>query len=132
MLCSDSPSLLHGFLILIGIYEKVTPNLYDWVSSGGQQGLSEKPPVAAIQSSLCKSFSIDGVAEIQQVGILIAQQWLQVVMWKLSMTYATQSSAYGQDMLPFYLPVLIGKDVISVLSSTSQSAIDAHGIGIVS
>lgn len=132
MLYSDSPTLLHGFIILIGIYEKIPSNPYDWVSSGGQQRLSEKSSLSAIRSSLCKPFSIDGVVGIQHVGILIAQQWLQVVMWKLSMTYATKSSAYGQDMLPFYLPVLIGKDVIIVLSSTSQSAIHGHGIGIVS
>jgi hypothetical protein len=132
VLCSEDPILAYGFINLIGIFEKLTPNLYDWVSAGGGEGLLERPPTSAIQSSLCKPISLDGVMEIQQVDILITQQWLQAMMWKLSMNHATQPGARDESVLPFHLPVLVGKAVMSVIGSASQGAVDAHGIGMVS
>ncbi|OOQ89959.1 amylase cluster transcriptional regulator AmyR [Penicillium brasilianum] len=130
VLCSEDPILAYGFINLIGIFEKLTSNLYDWVSAGGGEGLLERPPTSAIQSSLCKPISLDGVLEIQQVDILITQQWLQAMMWKLSMNHATQPGARDEGVLPFHLPVLVGRAVMSVIGSASQGAVDAHGIGM--
>ncbi|KAJ5661778.1 uncharacterized protein N7477_009394 [Penicillium maclennaniae] len=130
VLCSEDPILAYGFINLINIFEKLTPNLYDWVSAGGGDGLLEKPPTSGIQSSLSKPISLDGVLEIQQVDILITQQWLQAMMWKLSISHATQPGARDDGVLPFHLPVLVGKAVMSVIGSASQGAVDAHGIGM--
>ncbi|KAJ5155222.1 hypothetical protein N7492_008025 [Penicillium capsulatum] len=130
VLCSDDPILAYGFINLISIFEKLTPNLYDWVSAGGGDGLLEKPPTSAIQSSVCKPISLDGVMEIQQVDILITQQWLQAMMWKLSISHATQPGSRDDAVLPFHLPVLVGKAVMSVIGAASRGAVDAHGIGM--
>lgn len=132
VLCSDDPILAFGFTNLINIFEKITASLYDWVSAGGGDGLVERPPTSVIQSSLCKPISLDGVLEIQQVDILITQQWLQAMMWKLSMSHATQPGSRDDAALPFHLPVLVGKAVMSVIGAASQGAVDAHGIGMVS
>lgn len=132
VLCSEDPILAYGFINLISIFEKLTVNLYDWVSAGGMDGSSEMPPTSAIQSSLCNAISVDGVSEIQKVDILITQQWLQTVMWKLSMTRATQPGSRDEAVLPFHLPVLVGKAVMNVIGAASQGAVDAHGIGMVS
>lgn len=131
VLSSEDPILAYGFVNLINTFEKLTANLYDWVSSGGGDGLLERPPTSAIQSSLCKPISLDGVLEIQQVDILITQQWLQAMMWKLSMSHATQPGSRDDAVLPFHLPVLVGKAVMSVIGTASQGAVDAHGIGMV-
>ncbi|KAJ5168958.1 uncharacterized protein N7482_004552 [Penicillium canariense] len=130
VLCSEDPILAYGFINLIGIFEKLTASLYDWVSAGGGDGLLDRPPTSAIQSSLCKPITLDGVLEIQQVDILITQQWLQAMMWKLSMSHATQPGARDEGVLPFHLPVLVGKAVMGVIGSASQGAVDAHGIGM--
>ncbi|PYH34501.1 putative C6 transcription factor (AmyR) [Aspergillus neoniger CBS 115656] len=130
VLCSEDPILAYGFINLISIFEKLTVNLYDWVSAGGMDGSSEMPPTSAIQSSLCNAISVDGVSEIQKVDILITQQWLQTVMWKLSMTRATQPGSRDEAVLPFHLPVLVGKAVMNVIGAASQGAVDAHGIGM--
>lgn len=131
VLCSEDPILAYGFINLIGIFEKLTSNLYDWLSAGGADGLLERPPTSSIQSSLCKPVSLDGVMEIQQVDILITQQWLQAMMWKLSMSHATQPGNHDDRVLPFHLPVMVGKAVMGVIGSASQGAVDAHGIGMV-
>ncbi|KAJ5105272.1 hypothetical protein NUU61_002619 [Penicillium alfredii] len=130
VLCSEDPILAYGFINLINIFEQLTVNLYDWVSAGGGDGILERPPTSAIQSSLCKTISLDGVLEIQQVDILITQQWLQAMMWKLSMNHATQPGSRDDAVLPFHLPVLVGKAVMSVIGAASQGAVDAHGIGM--
>ncbi|KAL4919931.1 fungal-specific transcription factor domain-containing protein [Aspergillus aurantiobrunneus] len=130
VLCSDDPILAYGFINLIGVFENLSVNLYDWVSAGGRDGSSEMPPTSTIQASLSKPISLEGVSEIQKVDILITQQWLQAMMWKLSMTRAAQPGSRNEVVLPFHLPVLVGKAVMSVIGEASQGAVDAHGIGM--
>ena len=132
VLCSEDPILAYGFINLISIFEKLSVNLFDWISAGGVDSSSEIPPTSAIQSSLCKTVSLEGVSEIQKVDILITQQWLQAMMWKLSMTRPTQPGSRDDAVLPFHLPVMVGKAVMTVISAASQDAVDAHGIGMVS
>ncbi|KAE8411040.1 fungal-specific transcription factor domain-containing protein [Aspergillus pseudocaelatus] len=131
VLCSDDPILAYGFINLINVFEKLSPNLYDWVSAGGSSSADgDPPPTSSIQSSLAKQISLEGVSEIQKVDILITQQWLQTMMWKLSMTHATQPVSRDDAVLPFHLPVLVGRAVMSVIAAASQGAVDAHGIGM--
>jgi hypothetical protein len=134
VLCSDDPILAYGFINLINVFEKLSVNLYDWVSAGGgaNTGDGDTLPTSSIQSSLAKQVSLEGVSEIQKVDILITQQWLQAMMWKLSMTHATQPGSRDDTVLPFHLPVLVGKAVMGVIGAASQGAVDAHGIGMVS
>ncbi|KAL2828589.1 fungal-specific transcription factor domain-containing protein [Aspergillus pseudoustus] len=130
VLCSEDPILAYGFINLIGVFENLSANLYDWVSAGGRDRSLEMPPTCAIQANLSKPISLDGVSEIQKVDILITQQWLQAMMWKLSMTRASQPGARSENVLPFHLPVIVGKSVMSVIADVSQGAVDAHGIGM--
>jgi hypothetical protein len=131
VLYSDDPILEYGFLNLINIFEKLTPDLYDWVAVGCDEVFSSAPSTGSIQQNLCKPFSLEGVLEIQQVDILVTQQWLQAMMWKLSMSGSPHPTS-TDTLLPFHLPVLIGKALMDVVGSVSQSAMDAHGIGMVS
>lgn len=140
VLCSDDPILSYGFLNLINLFEKITVNLYDWLAAGGAEADGNKPDVnssvaSSIQLSLCNSpiASLQGVLEIQQVDILVTQQWLQTMMWRISLGNSRRSSSgEGSDMLPFHLPIIVGKAVMGVISAASQGAVDAHGIGMVS
>ncbi|KAL1969257.1 hypothetical protein VTN77DRAFT_9449 [Rasamsonia byssochlamydoides] len=129
VLYSEDPILEYGFLNLINIFEKLTPDLYDWVSVGCDDSISGVPPTGSIRNQVCKPISLEGVLEIQQVDILVTQQWLQAMMWKLSMSGSPHPTS-TDTLLPFHLPVLVGKAVMDVLGSVSQSAIDAHGIGM--
>lgn len=128
---SDDPILSYGFLNLINLFEKLTVDLYDWISTGSEDGISAITLTGSIQGSLCSPISLNGVLETQQVDILITQQWLQAVMWRLAVSRSLQKSAGNDGLLPFHFPVTVGKSALSVLSSVSQSSIDAHGIGMV-
>lgn len=128
---SDDPILSYGFLNLINLFEKLTVDLYDWISTGSEDGLSGVTLTGSIQGNLCSPISLDGVLETQQVDILITQQWLQAVMWRLAVSRSLQKSSGNDALLPFHFPVTVGKSALGVLSSVSQSSIDAHGIGMV-
>ncbi|KAL1868162.1 hypothetical protein Plec18167_008353 [Paecilomyces lecythidis] len=138
VLYADDPILAYGFLNLINVFETLTVNLYDWVSTGCDSRYSEVPPTRTIQSNLSNPITLDGVLEIQQVDILVTQQWLQAKMWALSLLGHGHSASPQQSMplptggpvLPFHLPVLVGKAVMNVIASVSQGALDAHGIGM--
>lgn len=131
VLCSNDPILSYGFINLINVFEKLPVSLYDWVSAGGADSCLETPSTSSIQSSLCKPISLDGVVEIQQVDILITQQWLQAMLWKLSIGHAAQTGSRNGSALSLHLPVLAGKSVLNVIAAASQGAVDAHGIGMV-
>ncbi|KAL4803697.1 fungal-specific transcription factor domain-containing protein [Aspergillus unguis] len=130
VLCSDDPILAYGFINLINVFESLSMNLYDWVSAGGRDGSSEMPPMSAAHASLSKPISLEGVTEIQKVDILVTQQWLQTMMWKLSIARASQPDSRNETVLPFHLPIQVGKAVLSVIAEASQGAVDAHGIGM--
>jgi hypothetical protein len=123
--------LAYGFLNLINLYEKLTVELYDWISSGHEDASSGMALTSSIQSSLCNPLSLDGVSETQQVDILITQQWLQATMWRLNVNHCLPKLTGSQGMLPFHLPILVGRSVMEVLTSVSQSSIDSQGIGMV-
>lgn len=136
VLCSNDPILAYGFLNLIALFEKLTVDLYDWLSTGGSPNSSTSTDQAStastassIQASLCAApiASLQGIMEIQQVDILVTQQWLQTMMWRVSLA-ASPSSKDGN--LPFHLPVVIGRAVMGIISAASQAAVDAHGIGM--
>lgn len=131
VLYSDDPTLDYGFLNLINIFEKLTPDLYDWVAIGGDEAFTAGSVANNIQQNLAKPVPIEGMMQIQQVDILVTQQWLQAMMWKLSMSNSPHPTD-TDTLLPFHLPVLVGKALMDVVGSVSQSAIDAHGIGMVS
>lgn len=142
VLGSDDPILVYGFLNLINLFEKLTVSLYDWLSAGNDNGNdSAGTPASSIQLSLCNApvASLQGVLEIQQVDILITQQWLQAMMWKLSRHGSgcpadgsgLNANAGAGAMLPLHLPITVGKAVMNVIGAASQGAVDAHGIGMV-
>lgn len=132
VLGSDDPILAYGFINLINLFEKLTVSLYDWLSAGGSDEDQLPTPASSIQSSLCNApiASLQGVLEIQQVDILITQQWLQAMMWKLSRHGPDSGETDGRAILPFHLPIVVGKAVMSVIGAASQGAVDAHGIGM--
>jgi hypothetical protein len=131
VLYSDDPTLEYGFLNLINVFEKLTPDLYDWVAIGGDEAFTTGSVANNIQQDLAKPVPIEGMMQIQQVDVLVTQQWLQAMMWKLSMSNSPHPTD-TDTLLPFHLPVLVGKALMDVVGNVSQSAIDAHGIGMVS
>ncbi|KAL1977620.1 hypothetical protein VTN31DRAFT_479 [Thermomyces dupontii] len=127
---AEDSVLDYGFLNLIRTFEKLKPDLYDWVAAGYDETIVAPPATSEMQQELSQPIPVDGVTEIQHVDIMVTQQWLQAMMWKLSMMIPGSDRNRVHTLLPFHLPVLVGKTLLDFLGSVSQGAIDAHGIGM--
>ena len=127
----DDSNLAYGFLNVINIFEKLPVELYDFISSGYEDEASGFALASFIQSSLSFPLSLEGVTETQQVDILITQQWLQGVMWKLGLSRSPHKLLGNRGLIPFDAPLLAAYSIMEVLSSVSQTSIDAHGISMV-
>ncbi|KAJ5894959.1 hypothetical protein N7495_006650 [Penicillium taxi] len=96
-LCSENPILAYGFVNLINIFDKLTASIYD------------------------------GVLEAQDFDILIVQQWLQTMMWKIPVS-SPQPRLQDNALLSFHLPVMSEKASMRVISIVSPGSTDPHSI----
>ncbi|KAK2762863.1 hypothetical protein FQN54_001038 [Arachnomyces sp. PD_36] len=128
---ADDPNLAYGFLNVINIFEKLPVELYDFICSGCEDEASGFALASFVQSSLNFSLSLEGVAETQLVDILVTQQWLQGVMWKFGLSRSPHKLLGNRGSIPFNAPLSAAHSIMEVLSSVSQTSIDAHGISMV-
>ncbi|PGH17296.1 hypothetical protein AJ79_01180 [Helicocarpus griseus UAMH5409] len=126
----DDPILAYGFLNLINLFEKLTPDLYDWMSSGLGGEAVGQALTSSILRDLSSPISLEGVLETQQVDILVTQQWLRAAMCKLASSGSLQKPPRSPGMHPPQVPIATGKSTMEVLGAVSQAAIDSHGIGM--
>ncbi|PGH33181.1 hypothetical protein GX50_04023 [[Emmonsia] crescens] len=125
----DDPILAYGFMNLINLFEKLTPDLYDWITFGQRDEISGQTLANITLCDLSSPISLEGVLETQQVDILITQQWLRTAMWRLPQGSLQKSPAI-QDIRSPHVPIKAGKSAMGVLCTASQAAVDSHGIGM--
>jgi hypothetical protein len=150
---SENPALTFGFVMLIGIFEKLPPEFYDNLMHDADQ-LSNMFLILQIYQSLTTPIPLlDEALEIQRTDITITQYWLQAALWKIFMSARSKDSssspsissssptplgaaaaadASSWELLPWHAPVSAGKSILSFMSGVSQKSADAHGIGMVS
>ncbi|OKL59127.1 hypothetical protein UA08_05953 [Talaromyces atroroseus] len=122
----DDPIMQYAFHNLIDIFQRLTAELYDWiviecdenfVSSAMPQRNTTLKLRDIHQRSLLHhqnvsirrpAIPIESVMEIQTLDAAATQQWLRVMLWKLSMSDLSQPTS-TDALLPFHLPVLVGQ-----------------------
>ncbi|KAL1955925.1 hypothetical protein VTO42DRAFT_7998 [Malbranchea cinnamomea] len=129
---SDNPALLYGFTNLISLFEIITPVFYG--SNGpcfacGSSG--NAPSIQSIYQSLAAVTPLlEEIGEIQQVDIVVTQQWLLARLWRLATEQCLSNLSKSSALLPMQIPATAGKSVMSFLSRVSPKSADAHGIGM--
>lgn len=128
---SRNPALTYGFLALIDLFDKLTPDFYQIICADNYDTPDKKKSISTTYRNLCESVPLlNEVSETQRVDILITQGWLQVWLWKLAMADIQRHSS--EVAIPPNSPVMVGKSFMNIFVSVSQSSMDAHGIGMVS
>lgn len=133
---TEDPMVQYGFHNLINIFEKITADLYDWIAIECDENIlvSMRRPsghtnIRDIQQWHHHSntpIPIESVMEIQNLDVATTQQWLQVMIEKLSMSDLSQHRS-TDALLPFHLPVLVGKAVMDVFQgSTVFQSVDVN------
>ena len=130
---SDDPSLLYGFVNLVTFFEMITPVFYPSPDTCSQCGHSpDQTPISATYQALATANPfLEEIVEIQQVDIIVTQQWLQARLWKHATEQALADPSKASSLLPMQIPAAAGKSVMSFLSTVSQRSTDSHGIGMV-
>lgn len=115
----------YGFHNLIEIFEKLTPDLYDWITVELDENLIASMTAARtnlrdrnFQNCFSRPVPLRSVAEIQKLDAAAKQKWLQVMAWKLSMSDLSQFRS-ADALLPFHFPVLVAKAAMDVFQGST-------------
>ena len=125
ILSTEDHIVQYGFYNLVSIFEKLTPELYDWIAiecddtfiasmTAGRTNLRDMTR----RHHFSKPIPVASVAEIQSLDIAGTQQWLQFLAWKLSMSDLSQFRS-ADALLPFHFPVLVAKVVMDVFQGST-------------
>jgi hypothetical protein len=132
ILPTEDPTMQYAFHNLIDIFQKLTAELYDWIAiecdeSFGAAAMTQ-PNTLKLRDTqqhnhqqFCRRKSvipIESVMGIQTLDVASTQQWLRVMLWNLSMSDLSQPTSIDA-LLPFHLPVLVGKTVMDVLQGST-------------
>jgi hypothetical protein len=76
-------------------------------------------------------FDLGNLTDIQKADILIAQQWLRLVFWQLSMRQSLLSSSSVDPYFTYQFPCVVAKSLCVALGKISMAAVFLHGMAIV-
>lgn len=70
--------------------------------------------------------------ETHQLDILVSRQWLQMLLWQLSVKQGLLTLSSTEEPFNLQYPILLARDVVRSICSVNQESLDCHGIGMVS
>lgn len=70
-------------------------------------------------------------SDLQRADFLITQQWMRIVLWKMSMFHINLVANPAGEGLSLCLPDLIARNILSCLNTFPTHIVEAHGLGMV-
>lgn len=70
--------------------------------------------------------------KVQQADFLITQQWMRIMVWKMSIFHIKLTVNADDENLSICFPERVAQIVLMYLNNLSRNIIEAHGIGMVS
>ncbi|PCG90702.1 Transcription factor [Penicillium occitanis (nom. inval.)] len=126
---SESPTVIYGFNNLALLFERISPEFYEWNIGDFGEPCDLSSLANIYQSVAFASPLLEEVSETSRVDIVLTQHWLQTRLWRFYMDRKDISPVQNNSGLPILLPAIAGKSVMVCLSSVAQKSTDAHGIG---
>ncbi|KUL92177.1 hypothetical protein ZTR_02299 [Talaromyces verruculosus] len=68
--------------------------------------------------------------KVQQADFLITQQWMRIMVWKMSIFHIKLSVNADDENLSICFPERVAQIVLTYLNNLSRNIIEAHGIGM--
>jgi hypothetical protein len=130
----EDPRILVGLQSLSKLFYLLDKQFLDtWmIGSAGSAVPETKAQILNAQHTLAHlRFDVDNLTDIQKADILIAQQWLRLVFWQLSMRQGLLSSASEDPTLSYQFPCVIAQSLCIALAMISMAAVHIHGMAIV-
>lgn len=138
---SDDAYVLPAFQKLInlfwafdqsGIFDLIQDSeleMLDWASSN----LTNVGCFESLQKKLQDvPFEAGSISDVQRADICVTRQWMRVILWRFAVARGLASMLSASDAGSSLSPLHIAKEFLSVISLLPNSALEAHGLGMVS
>jgi hypothetical protein len=80
---------------------------------------------------LRKLRQLQSKGHLQQADFLITQQWMRMVLWKMSMFHIKLTADDNDKNLSISFPEHVARNVIGYLNLFPRNMVEAHGLGMV-
>jgi hypothetical protein len=134
----DGQSVLPAFIQLINLFWTFEQaGLFDVIGDCDTTGISsvvkatailDSPTVESLHLKLHEAAKdLISVSDVQKVDIYVTRHWMKMILWKL----CSPSSSSSNDM-SIAFPLSAASDFLNTVTRIPTSAIEAHGLTIVS
>ena len=130
----EDPRILIGLQSLSKLFSLLDKEFLDtWMTGSAATAVPEtRAKILTAQHILADlRFDLENLTDVQKADILIAQQWLRLVFWQLSMRQGFLSSSSEDPTLSYQFPCVVAKSLCLALGEVSIAAVHIHGMAIV-
>lgn len=130
----EDPSVSAGLSMLFHLFSLLDLNYIQSRSRLSLSGGTDKEYIelAMLQEQLCRVLDLTDVSETQKADVLITQQWLRLMVWQTALKLGLISSTSMNPSYSYAYPIQIASSLQEVLKTLPSTAIEVHGLGIVS
>jgi hypothetical protein len=131
---SEDPQLLNGFVKLADLFSAVDESFVQAWRGSRRTSVCDNTWLAQTQKRLDatkQEVASTELTETQHLDIAITREWLHVLAWQMGVSNGLIWTEGEGDMRLDY-PVELARNVVEILSGATASALDSHGIGMVS
>lgn len=121
--------LMQSFISLARLFAYLEGNLA--VPSYSQEPL-ERQKLVSYHADLSLDSHNQAAHEAQRVDLFVTRQWIRLLLWEYTAQHFIMSCYPDDQAFSLFLPVKIGREMLSLFSMVTSAAIKAHGYGMVS
>lgn len=119
-----------GFKQIIRLFRFVDSQFLN-ARLGDSSGVTEKWIEDKQREIETSEIELENLSEIQRVDLIVTQQWLKVLVWKVAMgCHTPRTSHISKDFMSVLFPIKLFRELKSLIYSTSIKSIEVHGPSI--
>ncbi|BCS27026.1 Zn(II)2Cys6 transcription factor [Aspergillus puulaauensis] len=137
---NDEPQVLPAFLKLLALFRLFEQTrMFDIVEDyhlGMQPPIgSAKTPDTTFDEILQDRFrdgagALDRASDVQRADLCVTRHWMRILAWKALSNSAAGASHVAELHLSPVFPLLVARDLVSVVCRLPRTALQAHGLGM--
>ncbi|KFY14268.1 hypothetical protein V492_02730 [Pseudogymnoascus sp. VKM F-4246] len=127
---SEEPQLLYGFVNLVNLFLVIDSTFISMVNNTSKSADFSKTWLVEVLGKLTASSVTYESLETHQLDILVSRQWLQMLLWQLSVKQGLLTTSSTEEPFNLQYPILLARDVVRTIGSVNQETLDSHGIGM--
>lgn len=137
---TDEADVLAAFQKLIGLFWSFDQSgVFELLDSVDFDLLAFSPSTSSDIDLLCSVgqqleatvIDSEGIGDVQAVDIAVTRQWMRVILWRLAESQGMFVAPTPNNSSPLHDPTEIAKEFLAAIQQMPDTAIEAHGPGLV-